>query len=270
MSTGDEALARLTDAIDDLKQTIQDAQNVGVSRSTLSNVVELATLRTHSLLEAFLQEVFYLALLGDSSVPGNGPALPVRNREEADLLVLSSGSRREKFLSWLPFDRTLEMAETYLVEGSTFERLRYRGIEKRALAELVTVRNAIAHPSDYAFARFAELAKSKSYPSTRAADYLLSSRGGSLEVLLLMTQAEVLAKGLLAPTDSDAAAILQPEADFLATQSGPAGTYECVRCEQTMHLSQPGKPGPCPACEPLTPCPHCARVPVAQTKWRRL
>lgn len=270
MDAGTEAVDRLTTSIDDLKATIQDAQTAGVSRLTLANVVELATLRTHSLLEAFLEEIFYLALLKDASVPSNGAVVEVRSREEAELLVLSSGTRREKYLSWLPLDRTLDIAQSYLRDGHTFERLRYRNTEKRAIAELVTVRNAIAHPSDYAFEQFVELAKQKSYPSTRAADYLLSTRGGAFEVLLLMTQAEVLARGLLAPTDTAAALVLQPEADFQATQNAPAGNYECLRCAVLISLPNRGKPGPCPNCETVSACIHCGNVPAAKSKWRRL
>lgn len=270
MDAGASALRVLKDSISDLKSTIQDAQQAGVTRATLSDLVELATLRTHSLFESFLQELFYLSLLHDSSVPGNGPTLHVTTRAEADLLILSPGSKREKFLSWLPLDRTFEMADAYLRAGSTFDRLRYRTVEKRAMLELVTVRNVVAHPSDHAHRQFVELAKSKSYPSTRAADYLLSQRSGATEVLLLMTQTEVIADGLLAPSSDAAALLLQPEAEFLAKQRSPVGLYECVRCGESAELTQLAVLGACPACEPLSACPACGHTPAAHSQWRRI
>ncbi|KJL33103.1 hypothetical protein RS83_00151 [Microbacterium oxydans] len=261
---------QLSDAMKDLKHTIKDAQSAGVSRGTLANVVELATLRTHSLLETFLQELFYLSLLHDPTIPGNGPTLAVKTRDEADLLVLSSGGRREKFLSWLPLARTLELADAYLKEGSVFDRLRFRSIEQRAASELVTVRNAIAHPSDHARLEFEKLAQAKSYPFGRAADYLLSTRGGVQEVLLMMTQAEVMAGGLVAKDELIAATLLEPEAPFPADKKAPPGTYECARCSEKRILTVKRALGACPSCEPLTPCPHCSRVPAATSKWTRV
>lgn len=270
MDAGEKILDQLSGAIKDLKKTIEDAQAAGVSRAALENVVELATLRTHSLLEAFLQELFYLSLMRDPSIPGNGSNLAVNTREEADLLILSSGGRREKFLSWLPLARTLDMADEYLKEGSVFERVRFREIERRATVELVTVRNSIAHPSDHARIDFEKLAKQKSYPSGRAADYLLSKRGGVYEVLLMMTQAEVIARGLVEKDESLVATILQPEAAFVADKKAPPGTYECARCQQQRTLVLSRSLGACPACEPLTKCPVCGKTPAAQSTWMRV
>lgn len=241
-----------------------------VSKNTLDNLVELATLRTHSLLEAFLQELFYLCLLNDASVPGAGSVLPVSNRDEADLLLMKSGSRTEKFLSWLPLDELLSRAEIYLAAGHPFSRLRYREVEKRSIKDLLIVRNTVAHPSDYAHAQFLELAKQRSYQVTRAADFLLSTRGGASEVLIMMTRAEIIAKGLLAPTDVEADALLEPESDFTAVQKSPAGTYECLRCQSLTTLSARGSIGPCASCEPLSACVHCGRIPGAASKWRRI
>jgi hypothetical protein len=267
---GGAALKDLSDSIDSLKETIRDATAVGVAKNTLDNVVELATLRTHSLLEAFLQELFYLCLLDDPSVPSKGSLIPVSNRDEADLLLLSSGSKTEKYLSWLPLGDLVQRAELYLAPGHPFERLKYRDVEKRSVKELLIVRNSVAHPSDYAHQQFLDLAMQRKYPATRAADFLLSTRGGATEVMLLMTRAVIIARGLLATTDLAADAILEQESHFQASQKSPAGDYECVRCKSVTNLPIAGSIGPCPACETLTPCPHCGRTPSASSTWRRI
>lgn len=270
MVSSNELLATLKADIEALKVTIQDAQKRGVTAETLNNVVELATLRLFSVLETFLQELFYLCMVGDASVPGSGSVVPVTTREQADLLLLSAGTRREKFLSWLPIERTLDLAEVYLDGNHPFERLRYRQTEKRALVELTTVRNAIAHPSDHARDEFVKLARSKGYPTRRAADYLLSTRAGNQEVLIVMTRVELVAAGLAADSDQKAGNFLEQEPPFLAQAKAPQGTFECVRCQNKVSQRVAGKLGACPACEPMAACNECGKLPTARTTWNRV
>lgn len=62
----------LGDGIEQLKGALLDAQSVGVKLQTLQSVAELGLLRTCSLLERFLQELFYLSMLGQSGQDGVG------------------------------------------------------------------------------------------------------------------------------------------------------------------------------------------------------
>ena len=85
----------------------------------------------------------------------------------------------------------------------------------------------------------------------------------------MMTQAEILAKGLMAANDADAALIFQPESSFKANMKAPKGTYECERCANSLvHFS--GKLGPCSSCETLTPCSCCGQITEAKSLWRRV
>ncbi|WP_141246835.1 hypothetical protein [Kocuria sp. WN036] len=271
MPTGQYLLSVLQQDIDGLKSTILDAQQKNVSTETLNNVVELATLRAFSSLETFLQELFYLCMRNDPSVAGTGSIIPVSTQEEINLLVLTSGGKqRVKYLSWLPFDQTLDLADTYLNEGHPFSRLQYRKTETDELKELTVVRNAIAHPSDHARQEFEKLANKKSYPSGRASDYLLSTRSGAQEVLLLMTRAELVAKGLAAMTEGGANAVLEPEPPFMAQAKSPKGTYECIRCGHTITRTTRGELGGCPSCEPRHSCSQCGRRASPTSRWRRI
>jgi hypothetical protein len=270
VATSGDLVQVLRNSIDALKDTIRDAQSKSVAPETLSNLVELATLRVFSVLETFLQELFYLCMLKDGTVSGQGAVIAVSTREEADLLLLTAGARREKYLSWLPLDRTLDLAETFLLESHPFDRLRYRQTEKRAVDELTIVRNAVAHPSDHARAEFVILARSKGYPTIRAADYLLSTRGGNQEILLLMTRVELIAAGLAAASDLDADGILEAESQFQAQAKAPKGLFECVRCGNQVVQAARGKLGACRSCEPIEACSCCGKMPTPTTTWRRV
>lgn len=264
-----QVAGRFSSEIEELKDAIFDAEESHVKLQTLQNVVELSVLRTYSLLEGLFEEIFYQTLLGSSGQHGAGPVLAVANQTEVDLLLYRHGSRREKYLDWLPYSYTLERAEALLVGAVPFSRLKYRSVERRALDELVTVRNAIAHPSGHAQARFVELADSKKYPGTRPAEYLLSLRGGQPEVLLLLTRIEVTAQGLAVARDSDANAVLEPETPFFPQQRCPAGSYRCEGCDATRVLTEEQVIGTCAECSAVSECLTCGRKTFTSANWRR-
>ena len=265
-----DLLNDLTVGIDDLKNTINEAQAAsGLSRSTIDNVVELAILRCFALFEHFIEELFYLCLLGDPSIPGVKPQLAIASRTEAELVMLTSGDRRVAYLSWLPFERVITMADMYLVDHP-FDRVRYRRTELSSLAELTIVRNATAHPESPAMAKLRELAASRGYPNRRPADFLLSTRGGQLEALLFAARIEVIGAALVAPSNAAANALLEPEASFPAAQRAPAGEFQCRGCTLIAINGAAGPVGPCPSCDVRGPCPACGKTPPATSVWDRL
>lgn len=263
-------LAKLKGEIDALKATIQDAQGASLDANTVKNVVELALLRTFSVLEHFIEEVFYLCLLSDPTLHGSGSIIAVTDRSQAELLLTGGPLGRRSFVSWLPLERVLELAETYLLPGHPFDRLRFRQTERKAVDDLVVVRNAVAHADSPAVDKFRALAKSRGYPSSRAADYLQSRRAGQQEVLILMTRVEFIGQGLVALDDKTADLVLDPEAPFQAQQKAPAGAYRCRRCGHTEVQVSGGALGACPSCEPLVVCPTCGRLPTASSLWERI
>ena|ERR1035437_1777113 len=269
MSTSQECLNELNAELDDLKAAIQDAQGAKLAPNTVNNVVELTLLRSFSVLEHFVERIFYLCMLNDPSVSGSGSLVPIVNASQADLLLMSAGDRTLPFLSWLPAARFLEAADKYLAQGHPFGRVRYRRTEIDALSEMVIVRNAVAHADSPAMTKFQELARSKRYAIKRPAEYLLSTRSGQLEVLLLMTRVELIARALVAPSDAAADKILEPESPFLAPQRAPVGAYRCKRCDFQVENLHPGQLGACPNCEVMTACVSCGRTPTPSSLWQR-
>lgn len=266
------ALATLEDALAEQKSSIEDAELAGVSKATLDNLVELATLRAFSALEQFLETLFYLAMVGDSSIAANRSRLPVVSTAEVDLLVRGGPDRTKPYLDWLPFDRTLSIAEHYLINGAPFSWLKYRPVELRAMKELTVLRNEVAHGSDQAHEKFVRLASERKYAVTRAADYLRSTRGGDSEVQILLTQAQVIAQALVSADEVAASVMLQPEEVFQAERgpAAPVGVYECVRCGQGWIQRDYAKIPRCPVCDFPRDCPSCGRREPAVSAWARI
>lgn len=263
-------LGELLSGTAELKESFRDAAKARVSQATLGNLVELITLRTHSLVEQFLEELFYRCMLAEGGVASAGSVVPVSNREQAGLLLRSSRGKLEAYLDWLPYHRTLDMARLYLNPGNAFEWLAFRPIELKALNELTVLRNEIAHGSDKAREEFTKLAASRNYPSARAADYLLSARIGVPEVMYMVTHIEVVATALSQTSELAAAPYLQPERPFQAGATAPAGNYVCERCGQGLLLRAGGLIVSCPACDEPTRCSSCGNRPAARTQWRRV
>lgn len=270
MSALDDVRTRLTSGIDALKRVVLDAQTAKIQQATLDGVVELVALRMFTLLETYLEEVFYLSMLAQHDCTTIRPVLPVSNPSEVDLLIFSGGRRRENFLTWLPYDVSADRADSYLIGGQPYSWLRYRPVELAALKELTVVRNAVAHPSAYASTLLSELARSKGYQVARPADYLKSLRTGSWEVLLLLTQVSVIAGALAESSEQAADALLQPESHFQAEQKVPPGRYACSRCGLEQTVAVRGKLGSCSVCGVVERCIECGRARASSTTWRRL
>jgi hypothetical protein len=58
----------------------------------------------------------------------------------------------DKYLVWLPFENTEKRAKLYLKGGGPFSEL--TGGDKSVMTTITTIRNAIAHKSDHALAKF--------------------------------------------------------------------------------------------------------------------
>lgn len=256
-------------SIDGLKATISDARGAPILLETLQTVVELSVLRAFSIVEVFLQDLFYEAVLGTSNQSGVKPVMSLGSEAEVELLLYRFGSRRERYLDWLPFGQTLERARALLVDAAPFSWIEYRRVELRALNELSILRNAIAHPSDYAYERFVHLANEKTYPSGRPGEYLLSARGGELEVLLMLTRIELTATGLAAQDVATADNILEPEEPFFLQQRCPPGLYYCEGCGGQRELQVEQVIGRCDVCGSVSVCPGCHRRTERSPNWRR-
>ena len=260
MTLIDDAEARLSTGIAELKKSISEAQVAAISPTTLNIVVELCAVQGSSLLEDFFEECFYLCMLGDHPTPDVRSTLTVNSRSEVEILIYSD-QRRERM--WA-------RASAYLEGGRPFDRVAFRPVERRALDELAIVRNAAAHPGSYAFQRLLDLARQKGAVVSRPGDYLLGVRGGQSEVLLLLTQIELIGKAIVAATVSAANSMLQPEQEFTEDQRVPAGRYTCVGCGHGMIAAAPMKIGLCPICATTSRCSSCGHKFSSGSNWNRV
>jgi len=275
MSDGASLAADLANELQRLRNSVADAEQAyrasNLVRATRDDVVELALVRAMGLFEEFIGDLFYMALenrLGGEIMP----LVPAGNTDEAILLVAGSDAAGDsRYVSWMPIkEKTLKRASRLLTNGQPFARLANRSAEKAALVDLTTVRNRIAHDSGTARLKFAELAKSKGYPHTRAADYLTSLRGPDPEITLGLARLQSIADGLADPSEAGSRAIFAAEDPYEPAVVAPPGTYECVRSGHKQILPAYGPLGDCTFCPRPIKCPHCGRAETLKSLWSRL
>ncbi|MCP4308720.1 MAG: hypothetical protein GY788_28370 [bacterium] len=230
--------------------------------ATFQAVAELSALDLHSQLETFLEEIFLSCLMGESGVETDRLIEPVTRSSAMDLLRHGS-SRSNEYLTWLPLDRTIERAHSVFRWGQPFSRLEYRPAISGTITELVTVRNAVAHPSQAAAKKFRLLAERKGYTNARRpADYLLAVREGASELSHLVAVVRAVARGLAEPAQAEVSAVLGPERQFHTSEkSVPPGAYDCTVCGLTQGLLAGGVLDPCGGCPaPPAVCPDCGQA----------
>jgi hypothetical protein len=165
--------------------------------------------------------------------------------------------------------------------GRPFCRVKYRTAFVIALKELVIVRNAVAHPSQVAWRKFAALAEEKSYPTKRPADFLLASREGATELEHQVGLVRALGRGLAEPSEADVEAILGPERTFNSGERDvPPGAYKCTRCTRVVSLPAGGglpvcvcdalPTASCPSCGQTSPCTSCSKPRSPVSAYERL
>jgi hypothetical protein len=96
--------------------------------------------------ESLLEELFFGLLVGRVSRQSCGAStrIVVKNDRVAREIVL----RERKYIDWLPFYRTEEMARAFLSRGRPFTHL--DETDKGTLTALLAIRHAIAHKSGHA------------------------------------------------------------------------------------------------------------------------
>jgi len=275
MSDGPARAAQFRMDIASLQSSVADANSAylksSLLRSTRDDVIELALVRALGLFEEFVGDLFFLALqgrLGQEVVP----IMAANTDQEASLIVAGvDASADSRYVNWLPFkERVMPRAKRLLVSAQPFGRLAYRTSERNSLGELALVRNRIAHDSPVARRKFEDLARSKGYPSARAADYLGSTRGVDAEISLALVQLQLIADGLAAPSEAGSRTYLSSEGPFSADMTAPPGDYECVRNNHATSLSDYGHLGNCRDCPRPQACANCGQRPKAESTWTRL
>jgi hypothetical protein len=251
--------------VNELITTSEEADRA-LAKKTLStasrdSVVELVHLRATSLMEAFVEDLFFEVVVGLSGIPSVATVLAFPSTEAARDILVPPG----KFPTWLDIDETRVRADP-LVSSNPFSRLRYRSVEKRLLDESTIVRNAIAHDSGIAKAKFDLLVKDRAYVARRPADYLLSQRGGQAEGTLALRGLVLIGNALTAESDADAHAFLNPARPFASNESIDAGRFECETCGTLLDHPGSRKLGICPTCAPTLRCATCKNT--RGSSWR--
>lgn len=162
MTAAEDRALGLVAELHSLRASINDAQGAydanRLARGTGDHVVEFCLIRAMGKFEEILGDLFYLALEGKHG-PEAVPVLTVASRGDAVLIVSGFDLPGEgRYTAWMPYaEKTLKRASKLLVDGLPFQRLENRPTEKELLADLTTVRNAIAHDSAAAKHKFQEL-----------------------------------------------------------------------------------------------------------------
>lgn len=128
--------------------------------------------------ENFIEKAFLLYLLGETSCAGNRYVDQVVARDEHHARIILQGASAQ-YVDWLNFDQLQRILEAHLCNVST--RL-FDGFKsfRPELKEIKTIRNAIAHKSHTARAKYDDLIRGKLTNSIgiNVADFLTNKKPG--------------------------------------------------------------------------------------------
>lgn len=137
-------------------------------------VYELAFLRCFLAWEVFLEEIFYAYMLHKPAPDGTIYARYVSPRDEQHARDIIRGEKR--FATWARGSEVIKRAELFFERGEPFSS--GLGAASSDLADMVVVRNRIAHQSGMAKTQFLELVRKRhgSVPrGTSAGRFLLGT-----------------------------------------------------------------------------------------------
>ena len=121
-----------------------------MTRREAERVYEGLVMRAIATLEAFLEELFYLTVLGESGHPKSRAQPRADFRSRAVLSEFVLGGR--DYVDWLPYRAVEDRASVYLRKGRPFSEL--SDGQKSKIKQWHVTRNAIAHPGRHAREQF--------------------------------------------------------------------------------------------------------------------
>lgn len=120
---------------------------------TATQMYEGLFLSAHVVFEGFLEELFVGLLVAGQGVQSSKsdivPRIVVHSHSIVRELLFSS---RRQYVDWLPYDRTLELANKYFRGGRPFSDI--SDSERLYLLKCHTIRNVIAHESRDSIRKF--------------------------------------------------------------------------------------------------------------------
>jgi hypothetical protein len=116
----------------------------------VQSAYEALFLRAVTGFEAFLEARFISILTGAKKYPANKKvAVRMTAPEKAAKAILFQG---RPYLDWIPFDRTLKLADIYFEGGRPFRALDTNDMD--TIQKITKIRHAIAHQSEHARRKF--------------------------------------------------------------------------------------------------------------------
>lgn len=139
-------LARRLSALQTTQGKVESLHSSGgIARRDVERVYEGLYIAAITTLEGFLEALFYDVVLNHQDYAADiRPRAQFRSRQVLRDVVL--GDR--PYVNWLPFDRTLARASTFLRGGRPFSAV--NGTDKRLMQDWIKTRHAIAHTSAHA------------------------------------------------------------------------------------------------------------------------
>ena len=129
---------------------LESARARGIPFFQLEQIAELSFLRLHLAWERFLEESFARYMCGARSITGFRPrcyATP-RNRKHARRFLMMGLQRIPRYADWAKRELVIWRANTVFKDGRPFASPLRAGA--RDLDDMATIRNCIAHSSEYA------------------------------------------------------------------------------------------------------------------------
>jgi hypothetical protein len=116
----------------------------------LHSVYESLFLRSVTSFELFLEELF-IAIL-ERRVRYRARTVTLKMKAHSSVALMEILLQGDRYLDWLPFNKTEDRAKLYLLDGKPFCDL--TSADKDTIKKITTIRHAIAHASTHAKDQF--------------------------------------------------------------------------------------------------------------------
>lgn len=196
----------------------------GLTRRIRRVVVEASFLGAYSSFEAFIEELLYSVLLGNSGLPDAVELVQFRDRQTAERVL----TMNVQFLRLLPWKEGIARTSDRLMDGrGPFGRMDRSVTEVKLLEEARRLRNAVAHRSESAKANAGDLLRDMPPRRRTVADFLSVTSSGRSVFELHMDNFRAVGACLTAPTVAAGHGLLLDERPYTDREVVPRGTYKC-------------------------------------------
>lgn len=125
-----------------------------IPRRDIEHVYEGLFLKAYAAFESFIEDLFLGLLVESADIYSNKQSIIPRVKIRSYIIAreLIKGSERKKYVNWIPYDNTLDLAKQFFRGGRPFTEL--NTAQKQHILKCAIIRNAITHNSKYSATRF--------------------------------------------------------------------------------------------------------------------